>query len=69
MPSFELRRDSLTVLGEGADELDVVEQAVDAGVLEDGDAVSVIAYDGRPVGADGVDPEEPEVDVEHGDYG
>lgn len=59
---FEIRRDALTVLADGDDELAVVELAVDEGLLEDGDAVSVAEYDGRPVGADGTDPEEPDPD-------
>ena len=62
MSTFEIRRDSLAIVGDGEDELDVVTQAVDAGILEEGDAVSVAEFDGRPVGADGVDPEDPDDD-------
>lgn len=62
MSTYELRRDALTVLADGDDELAVVELAVDEGVLADGDVVSVAAYDGRPVGADGTDPEDPDPD-------
>lgn len=61
MSTFEIRDGSLTVLvPDVEDELEAVEAAVDGDVLGDGDAVSVVEYDGRPIGADGVDPEEPE---------
>lgn len=68
MTRFEIRTDTaLTVLVDGTDELDAVEIATTEGVLTEGDAGSVTSYDERPVGWDGVDPEEPDVDVEHGD--
>ncbi len=59
MSTFEIRSGALTVLTEAEDELDALSTAVDGGALADGDVGSVIEYDGRPVGADGVDPEEP----------
>ncbi len=61
MTTFEIRAGALAVLVQDVDdELAAVETAVEGDVLHDGDAVSVVEYDGRPVGADGVDPEEPE---------
>lgn len=62
MSTYELRRGALTVLADADDEVALVELAIDEGLLEDGDAVSVAEYDGRPVGADGTDPEEPDPD-------
>lgn len=59
--AYELRDGALTVIVPAAsDELDAVEQAVEADIVRDGDVVSVAVHDARPVGADGVDPEEPE---------
>lgn len=56
MSTFEIRTDNaLTVIVEAGDELDALEQALDADDLADGDGGSVTAYDGRPVGADGDD--------------
>ena len=63
MSIFEIRSGALTALVEADDELDAVSIATDGGVLADGDTGSVAEYDGRPVGADGTDPEEPDDDV------
>jgi len=59
---FEIRtNDALTVLVEAADELHALEIASDE-LLTDGTAGSVLPHDGRPVGADGTDAEEPDAD-------
>jgi hypothetical protein len=58
MTRFEIRAEGLTILEDADDEMDAVEKAVEQGVLSEGDAGSVAEYDGRPVGADGTDPEE-----------
>ena len=64
MSTFEIRTgDALTVLVEAEDETDALSVAVDGEALTDGDTGSVVEYDGRPVGADGTDPEEPDDDL------
>lgn len=68
MKRFELRREALTVVTEAESEEDAVVQVVDAGLVEDGDVVSVGEAEERPIGWDGDDPEEGLVDVDHGDY-
>ena len=60
MSTFELRRRELAFREDAETEADVVSDAIDAGILEDGDEVSVYPADDLPVGWDGTDPEEPE---------
>ena len=62
MTTFEIRANALTVLVDAEDELDAISTAVDGEVLGEGDTGSVTEYDGRPVGADGTDPEDPDDD-------